>query len=116
MFANLRNEVLVGASVRCDDWPRLARFEIGVTRLGFRCAVLISNFVDFVQASRSGVRGAAIRSHSEQFPTHFEGWNRHDVVSALPIFGGHMLGDYSFNRLPAGQRVWRVCLSPDRQQ
>ena len=57
--------VLVGACLRCDDWPRLARFKIRMTRLGFRCAVLIPNFVDFVQGSRSGVGAAAIRSHSK---------------------------------------------------
>jgi len=64
-------------------------------RLGFRCAVVIPDLVDSIQASRSSVRESAIRCHCKQFTTQFDGGDRHNVVNALPIFGRHMLGDDS---------------------
>ena len=87
-----------------------------MARFGIRRAIFVPDLIDLVQATRGGVRGAAVRRHSEQFPPEFDGGNGNDVVCAFPVLGRDVFGHDVLDRAPRDERALVLYFDLDEQQ
>jgi len=77
--------------------------------------MLIPDLIDLPQATRSDVRGATVRRHSEQITPKFDRGNGDDLVGPSPGLGRSLFGHNFLYRAPRNKGAPFLYLDLDEQ-